>query len=66
MKKVIDAQIGSLKRTFASGANAAKKEKALKPVIEAAEGTATSRTRAGSRGSAMCRGPVRDPALDPR
>ena len=33
--KAIDAQIDSLKRSFASGPDAAKKEKALKPVIEA-------------------------------
>ena len=36
-EKVIDAQIEALKRTFATGPDAAKKEKekALEPVIEA-------------------------------
>ncbi len=35
-EKAIDAEIDSLKRTFASGPDAAKKEKALGPVIETA------------------------------
>jgi hypothetical protein len=35
-EKLIDAQIGSLKRSFASEPGAAKKEEALKPVIQAA------------------------------
>jgi hypothetical protein len=37
-EKVIDAQIDSLKRSFATGPDAAEKEKALKRVIDAANG----------------------------
>ena len=53
--KAIDAQIESLKRSFASGPNSGKKEKDLKPVIDALM-RVVSQIQVALRGWEMCQG----------